>query len=171
MARGFFVSSSPSQQRAEAHVTRSINFSRLRIALPVPRLALVLVALAMLGAACTSSDDSTTATATATRAASALPDATVAPAPVAATTDTAYPLTIVDSSDTDVEISAAPTRVISYSPAATEILFAIGAGDLVVAADQCKRRDHLGIEPCIGREQSQQETAVPVGARHHWRNR
>ena len=122
-------------------MTRSINFSRLRIALPfprfaVPRLALALLALAMLSAACTNSDDSTTATATATRAASALPDATVVPAPVAAIGDSEYPFTIVDSSDTEVEISTAPARVISYSPAATEILFAIGAGDLVVAADQ-----------------------------------
>lgn len=117
-------------------MTRSINFSRWRIALPLSRLALAMLALAMLALACTSSDDSTTVTATSTRAASAVPDATVAPAPVAAIGDSEYPLTIVDSSETDVEISVAPTRVISYSPAATEILFAIGAGDLVVAADQ-----------------------------------
>ena len=47
-----------------------------------------------------------------------------------------FPRTVVDSSDRAVMIEAPPQRIISYSPAATEILFAIGAGSRVVAADK-----------------------------------
>ena len=47
----------------------------------------------------------------------------------------AFPRTITDSSGAEVVIAAKPRRIISYSPAATEILFAIGAGDRIVAAD------------------------------------
>ena len=48
----------------------------------------------------------------------------------------AFPLTIGDSAGTMVTLEAAPERIISYSPGATEILFAIGAGDRVVATDE-----------------------------------
>lgn len=47
-----------------------------------------------------------------------------------------FPLTVVDASDTDVLFEAAPRRIISYSPGHTEILYAIGAGDRVVATDR-----------------------------------
>ncbi len=47
-----------------------------------------------------------------------------------------FPRTVVDSSDTAVAIEAPPQRIISYSPGATEILFAIGAGSRVVATDR-----------------------------------
>jgi iron complex transport system substrate-binding protein len=43
-----------------------------------------------------------------------------------------YPVTVVDSEGTAVEIPAPPERVISLSPAITETAFAIGAGELVV---------------------------------------
>jgi iron complex transport system substrate-binding protein len=46
-----------------------------------------------------------------------------------------FPRTVVDSSGAEVVIEALPQRVISYSPGATEILFAIGAGERVVATD------------------------------------
>jgi iron complex transport system substrate-binding protein len=46
-----------------------------------------------------------------------------------------YPLTIVDSVGREVAIEAQPQRIASLSPAATEILFAIGAGDQVIAVD------------------------------------
>jgi iron complex transport system substrate-binding protein len=41
----------------------------------------------------------------------------------------AFPLTLVDDEGTSVEIAAEPQRVISLSPANTEIVFALGAGD------------------------------------------
>ncbi len=47
----------------------------------------------------------------------------------------AFPVTI-GSGDTAVEIPAQPERIVSLSPTATETLFAIGAGDQVVAADE-----------------------------------
>jgi len=46
----------------------------------------------------------------------------------------AYPLT-VDAANGKVTLAAMPTRIVSLSPTATEMLFAIGAGAQVVAAD------------------------------------
>lgn len=46
-----------------------------------------------------------------------------------------YPLSIVDTVGREVTIGAQPQRIASLSPAATEILFAIGAGDQVIAVD------------------------------------
>jgi iron complex transport system substrate-binding protein len=46
----------------------------------------------------------------------------------------AFPVT-VDAAHGPVEIAARPARIVSLSPTATEMLFAIGAGDQVVAVD------------------------------------
>lgn len=46
-----------------------------------------------------------------------------------------FPVT-VGSGELAVEIPAPPERIVSLSPTATEVLFAIGAGELVVAADE-----------------------------------
>jgi iron complex transport system substrate-binding protein len=46
----------------------------------------------------------------------------------------AFPVT-VEGFDGPVEIAERPVRIVSLSPTATESLFAIGAGDLVVAVD------------------------------------
>ena len=73
-----------------------------------------------------------TSTATSTPAA-ATPTATSTPPPATPTATpavAAFPLTIGDSAGTMVTLDAAPERIISYSPGATEILFAIGAGEL-----------------------------------------
>src|SRR5690606_21145821 len=48
---------------------------------------------------------------------------------------TVYPLTLQDATNTEVTIAKAPQRVISLMPSETEILFAIGAGDLVAGVD------------------------------------
>ncbi|KPJ49039.1 MAG: hypothetical protein AMJ38_04070, partial [Dehalococcoidia bacterium DG_22] len=47
-----------------------------------------------------------------------------------------YPLAIVDSVGREVTIEAEPQRIASLSPAATEVLFAMGAGDQVIAVDK-----------------------------------
>ncbi|USQ76026.1 ABC transporter substrate-binding protein [Ornithinimicrobium cryptoxanthini] len=47
----------------------------------------------------------------------------------------AFPVTI-DTPTGEVVIEERPERIISLSPSATEILFAIGAGDQVIAADE-----------------------------------
>jgi len=49
-------------------------------------------------------------------------------------TTSAYPMTL-DAANGKVTLDAMPTRIVSMSPTATEMLFAIGAGDQVVAAD------------------------------------
>ncbi len=49
-------------------------------------------------------------------------------------TPATYPVD-VDTAAGVVTIGAAPTKIVSLSPTATEILFAIGAGDLVAAVD------------------------------------
>jgi iron complex transport system substrate-binding protein len=48
--------------------------------------------------------------------------------------DASFPVTI-QAPNGEVEIAARPTRIVSLSPTATEMLFAIGAGDQVVAVD------------------------------------
>lgn len=48
---------------------------------------------------------------------------------------TTYPLTIVHGDGTSVTITHRPQRIVSLSPTATEMLFAIGAGKQVLAVD------------------------------------
>lgn len=50
------------------------------------------------------------------------------------TQDQGFPVT-VDAANGKVELTARPKRIVSLSPTATEMLFAIGAGDQVVAVD------------------------------------
>lgn len=57
-------------------------------------------------------------------------------AAAAVSTGAAFPITVTDSSNTQVVFNQAPKRIISYSPAATEVLFAVGAGSQVVAVDK-----------------------------------
>lgn len=69
-------------------------------------------------------------------AASPSPLPTVAATPTIAPTATpavAFPISITDDEGTAVRIAAEPTKIVSLTPAATETLFAIGAGDRVVA--------------------------------------
>ena len=125
----------------------------------------LLVAFALLAAfavvACTGDDDDEAApTATPPPPATATPaPATSTPAPAAATATPTptpapatatptptpeptptepppFPITIEDSDGVEVTLEAAPQRIISYSPGATEILFAVGAGDRVIAVDE-----------------------------------
>jgi iron complex transport system substrate-binding protein len=62
-------------------------------------------------------------------AASAAPTAEPTPGP-------AFPVTLTDDEGTTVELAAQPQKIVSLTPAATEILFAIGAADRVVAKVQ-----------------------------------
>lgn len=74
--------------------------------------------------------------------------ATAAPSPTAAP---AFPLTVTDDAGRTVTLAAAPHRIASVAPSNTEILFAVGAGDRVVAVDrfsdfppEAKTRESLG---------------------------
>ena len=79
-------------------------------------LFLLALSLSLLLAACASSSSSTSA---AVGSASAEP---------------AFPVTI-EAANGSITIESAPAKVVSISPTATEMLFAIGASDQVVAAD------------------------------------
>jgi iron complex transport system substrate-binding protein len=60
------------------------------------------------------------------------PSAVATPSPSAAA---AFPATLTDDEGTAVELAAEPQKIVSLTPATTEILFEIGAGDRVVATD------------------------------------
>ena len=61
------------------------------------------------------------------------PASAPAPASTSPTPAAAFPMTIVDDEGTEVELAAEPQRIVSLTPAATEILFKLGAGPRVVA--------------------------------------
>jgi len=68
----------------------------------------------------------------------AVPTATAAPTPVLTPSPTpapAFPTTLTDDEGTAVTLPAEPTKIVSLTPAVTETLFAVGAGDRVVATD------------------------------------
>ena len=65
--------------------------------------------------------------------AASAPQSTAEPSAAATQAAGAFPLTVTDDEGTAVEVSARPERVVSLTPASTEVLFAIGAGDRVVA--------------------------------------
>ncbi|MEX1173339.1 MAG: ABC transporter substrate-binding protein [Chloroflexota bacterium] len=64
------------------------------------------------------------------------PDATASAIPaVTATPVAAFPVTLVDDEGTEVVIATEPERIVSLTPANTEIVFELGAGARVVATD------------------------------------
>lgn len=102
-----------------------------------PSFLIAFALLALLVAACSDSDDPTVTVAAttvpdATESATAEPTGTAEATP----TDSPSPIVVADSDGFEVELEGPAQRIISYSPGVTEILFAIGAGDQVVAADE-----------------------------------
>ena len=90
-------------------------------------LAGAIVALGLVIAACGSDDDSASTAADTTASGTEAPVGDEAPADSAVATTEA---------GTEVSDATTPQRVVSLSPTHTEIMFAIGAGDLLVAVDQ-----------------------------------
>ena len=92
--------------------------------------ALTVALLGMLLFGACGGDSEVTPTATPTSAVSATPTATA--------TVEAMPATVMetDSSGVEVTLDGPAQRIVSHSPGVTEILFAIGAGGQVVAADE-----------------------------------
>ena len=95
------------------------------------------ICLAVL-AACGSSKQATPAASTTTAALTTTAAATTTTTAVATTTTTtvapAFPVT-VKAGNGDVTIATVPKAIVSLSPTATEMLFAIGAGAQVIAVD------------------------------------
>ncbi len=48
----------------------------------------------------------------------------------------AFPLTFTDDAGTEVTLQAQPARIVALAPSFVEVLFAVGAGDQVVAVDE-----------------------------------
>ena len=62
-----------------------------------------------------------------------------------------YPLTVTDDLGNEVVLEQAPERVVSLSPSATEILFAVGAGDRVSGrTDYCSYPEEASRVDSIG---------------------
>lgn len=91
--------------------------------------AVLVLAVVMLAAACGGNGNQESPTAAASATPESSPSAEVSATP-------AFPVTITDSSSTTVTFTEAPKRIISYSPGATEVLFAVGAGGQVVGVDK-----------------------------------
>ncbi len=89
------------------------------------------LALSVLLAACSTTGASPSSAPVDSPAGSTSVAPSIAPSPSAA----AFPVTLVDDEDTAVEIAAEPDVIVSLTPATTEILFELGAGDRVVATD------------------------------------
>jgi cobalamin transport system substrate-binding protein len=66
---------------------------------------------------------------------SASPSASAAAASPSPTEAPAFPVTLTDDEGTAVDVAAEPEKIVSLTPATTEVLFALGAGDRVVATD------------------------------------
>jgi iron complex transport system substrate-binding protein len=95
-------------------------------------LGALLAVLFVVGACTSSSSGSAQPTAVPSTAVVPPPAATAAPTP-APTPAPAFPAALTDDEGTAVEIPAEPQKIVSLTPAATEILYQIGAGDRVVA--------------------------------------
>ena len=77
-------------------------------------------------------------------------ESTAAESTAAGAEETQYPLTITDDLGTSVTIEAEPERVVSLSPANTETLFALGAGEMVVGrTDYCNYPPEAADVPCL----------------------
>lgn len=69
----------------------------------------------------------------------------------AVTGETSYPISITDDLGNNVEIAKEPAKIVSLSPANTEILFALGVGDKVVGrTDYCNYPEEAAKVETIG---------------------
>jgi iron complex transport system substrate-binding protein len=123
--------------RADQRHHRPRRGSRRARPWPSSSLATVLAAIAVLAAACSTPAARVSIPPDATG--SVGPVATGSPAASAATVPSpvggaaaAFPLSLTDDEGTTVELAERPERIVSLTPAATETLFALGAGDRVV---------------------------------------
>lgn len=90
------------------------------------RITLVLTLLALV--ACGTEAGSTTAAGEIATTSAAAPDSTTT------ASEAGFPVT-VEAANGEVTIAQSPTRIVSLAPTATEMLYAIGAGEQVVAVD------------------------------------
>lgn len=107
-----------------------------RLAPHVGIVALLSAALVIL-AACTGADPSIAPSPTASPSSVAAVGPTTTPTPTAIPTLVpAFPVTLIDDEGTSVQLAAEPRKIVSLTPATTEILFALGAGPRVIATTE-----------------------------------
>jgi iron complex transport system substrate-binding protein len=94
--------------------------------------ALLSVLLAAILGACSSGSAPSPAASVPVVAAPSGSEAAASPTP---SPTPAFPVTVTDDEGTSVELAAEPKKIVSLTPATTEILFALGAGDRIVATD------------------------------------
>ena len=100
------------------------------------RILALSAAVAVVAAACAAPatvDEPTTTTVPSTTTTTAPSTTTTAPS-TTTTEDDGFPVTVT-AANGDVVVEQRPTAIVSLSPTATEMLYAIGAGDQVVAVD------------------------------------
>jgi iron complex transport system substrate-binding protein len=88
-----------------------------------------IAAIALIVAACAAPAPS----ASPSRAPSSPPSPSTNATPAPSPSPAPFPVTLRDDEGTDVALTAEPARIVSLTPATTEILFALGVGDRVVA--------------------------------------
>ena len=113
------------------------------------RFPLPLVLIALFIAACSSGGRASPSPAASVSPASSPPSLAPSPSPLPS-----FPVTLTDDEGTEVTIANEPQKVVSLTPATTEILFAIGAGDRVVG----KVEDVANFPP--------EAAAIPIVARY-----
>lgn len=86
----------------------------------------VLLILALLVGACGG---------TATQSPTGVPTVGAQPSGLASATPAPSPITVLDDAGRDVTLAAPPNRIVSAAPSATELAFAVGLGDELVAVD------------------------------------
>jgi len=123
---------------------------------PINRLVVAVVAtLALVLAACGDDDDRVASSGDTAPSDTAADEEPTDDATDAADDEGTFPVTVT-SNGTETTIDARPEAIVSLSPTATEMLFAIGAGDQVVAVDdfsnfpeEAPRTDLSGNDPNV----------------------
>ena len=98
---------------------------------PLRPLLVLTAVLAILVAACSSAATARPATPSGATGSLVAP-ATATPPAASASVGPTFPMTLTDDEGTAVELKAEPARIVSLTPATTEILFALGVGDRIV---------------------------------------
>jgi cobalamin transport system substrate-binding protein len=93
-----------------------------------------LLVLALMATSCSSGETGDTQPETTATAATVTSSTSTTSSTTTTSSPSAFPVT-VDAPNGPVVLEAMPTRIVSISPTATEVLFAIGAGEQVVAVD------------------------------------
>src|SRR5262245_63611893 len=101
--------------------------------MPLRRRLAALLAASFVVAACSGAATPSPSAPAPSPTASLVPAATASAEPsVAASPSPAFPISLTDDEGTAVQLTEEPDKIVSLTPAETEVLYAIGAGDRLV---------------------------------------